>query len=572
MLDLVIQGATVVDGTGSPARRGDVGVQDGRLVAVGDVDDDARSTIDADGRVVAPGFVDPHTHYDAQLLWDPSASPSNAHGVTTVIGGNCGFTLAPLDPADADYLRRMMARVEGMPLPALEAGVDWEWRGFDEYLARFDGGLGVNAAFMVGHCALRRLVMGERAVGDETTPGDIDAIRARLGESLAAGGLGLSTTRAFTHDDGDGNPVPSRHASVHEVLTLCEEVGAHEGTTLEAITDGCLNGFSPDEVELFGRMSATAHRPLNWNVLTIDAKDRGQVDHQLGASDRARELGGRVVALTMPVLVGMNMRFSSFCALFLIPGWREVLDLPMPERMTQLRDPEVRRRLDAQAHSDEAGVLRRLSGWGRYEIGDTYSEANASVRGRRVADIAAERGTSEFDTLLDVVLADELRTVLWPVPTDDDADSWRLRAEIWQDDRVLIGGSDAGAHLDRMCGAPYPTAFLADCLRGHQLLSLEQAVRMMTSAPADLFGLRDRGRLVPGAIADLVVFDPATVAAGPVHMVADLPADSARLVADAEGVEGVYVGGVATVRDGRPTGALPGGVLRSGRDTATVLT
>src|SRR5688500_3110551 len=272
MLDVVVRGGTVIDGTGAPSREADVGVRDGAVVEVGKITEDARRTIDADGMAVAPGFIDPHTHYDAQLFWDPSASPSNLHGVTTVIGGNCGFTLAPLDPDDSDYLRRMMARVEGMPLEALERGVDWSWHSFGEYLARFDDGLGVNAAFMVGHCALRRLVMGEAAVGEAASAEQLDAMRQLLAESLQAGGLGLSTTRAYTHDDGDGAPVPSRHATPEEVLALCDEVSRHPGTTLEAITDGCLNGFSDDEIDLFTRMSVTANRPLNWNVLTIDAK------------------------------------------------------------------------------------------------------------------------------------------------------------------------------------------------------------------------------------------------------------------------------------------------------------
>jgi N-acyl-D-aspartate/D-glutamate deacylase len=571
MLDLVLRGGTVVDGTGAPGVRADIGVRDGRVVSIGTIDEDARTVVDAEGMVVTPGFVDPHTHYDAQLLWDPTASPSNIHGVTTVIGGNCGFTLAPVDPADADYLRRMMAQVEGMPLKALEDGVDWDWREFSDYLDRVDGkGLGVNAGFLVGHCALRRYVMGADSVGSTATLEQIDAMRALLASSLEAGGLGFSTSRAFTHSDGDGEPVPSRHAAPEEVLALCDEVRHHPGTTVEAITDGCLNGFSDEEVELFGQMSATAQRPLNWNVLTVDAHDPARVEHQLRAADRAAELGGRVVALTMPILVGMNMNFGSHCALFLIPGWADVLRLPLAEKHAKLADPEVRRELDARAHSDEAGVLRRLADWSSYRIGDTFSAANEGLGDKTVGEIAAERGTSPFDTLLDVVSADDFRTVLWPSPTDNDTKSWELRAKVWLDGRVLIGGSDAGAHLDRMCGAPYPTAFLADCIRGRALITLEQAVRLMTSVPADLFGLRHRGRIEEGGFADLVVLDPAEVDAGPVTMVADLPGGTSRLVADSRGIRHVFVGGTETVRDGVATGALPGRVLRSGRDTDTV--
>ena len=247
-----------------------------------------------------------------------------------------------------------------------------------------------------------------------------------------------------------------------------------------------------------------------------------------------------------------------------------MLRLPRAEAIAKLRDPEVRRELDERAHSEEAGVLRRLTGWGTYRIGDTFCEENAPLGGKTVGEIAAARGTTPFDTLLDIVIADDLQTVLWPSPTDDDPASWALRAKVWTDERVLIGGSDAGAHLDRMCGAPYPTAFLADCLRGRRLLPVEAAVRLMTSVPADLFGLRHRGRIAPGSVADLVVLDPATVDAGPIRLVADLPGGTSRLVSDSVGVRHVFLGGVETVRDGVATGALPGHVLRSGTDTDTV--
>ena len=226
--------------------------------------------------------------------------------------------------------------------------------------------------------------------------------------------------------------------------------------------------------------------------------------------------------------------------------------------------------LNERAKSKEAGVVGRLAGWGGYRIGDTFSAANEGLSGRIVRDIAAERGVSDFDALLDVVIADDLRTVLWPSSTDDDPDSWKLRSELWQDPRILIGGSDAGAHLDRMCGAPYPTGFLADCIRGRQLISMESAVRLMTQAPASLFGIRDRGTVVEGAFADLMVFDPATVDAGPIRMSTDLPGANKRLVADSEGMKYVFVAGEETVVDGAGTNARPGTLLRSGRDTDTV--
>src|SRR6185312_1066664 len=250
MLDVVIRGGTLVDGTGAPSRRADVGIRDGRVVEIGKVgDEDAAETIDADGLVVAPGFVDLHTHYDAQLFWDPAATPSNLHGVTSMIAGNCGFTLAPVTPEDADYLRKMMAKVEGRPLPALESGVPWTWRSFGDYLNALDGRTGLNVGFLVGHCALRRNVMGTDAVGNEASPEQLDAMLRLLSESIAAGGLGFSTTLSFTHSDGDGKPVASRWASRDEVLALCSAASGHEGTSLEYVTDGCLRGFSAEEIE-----------------------------------------------------------------------------------------------------------------------------------------------------------------------------------------------------------------------------------------------------------------------------------------------------------------------------------
>ncbi|HUC04901.1 MAG TPA: amidohydrolase family protein [Acidimicrobiales bacterium] len=571
MLDYVIRSGTVLDGTGAPAREADVAIDDGRVVAVGAVDDAARTELDAAGLLVAPGVVDPHTHYDAQLFWDPHASPSNVHGVTTVIGGNCGFTLAPINAEDADYIRRMMAKVEGMPLTALEQGVPWTWSTFGEYLDALEGRLGLNAGFLVGHCALRRKVMGAARAEEVATDDEIAAMRALLAESLEAGGLGFSSSQSRTHSDGEGNPITSRYADRREILAFCDEVANHEGTTLEYITNGCLDSFSPEEVDLMTTMSVTARRPLNWNVLTVDARSKDRIAHQLDASSAAAQAGGRIVALTMPTLVPMNMSFRTHCALFLIPGWGDVMGLPAEERIKKLADPATRADLDDLAHRKEAGVFRGLARWGSYVIGDTFAPANEGLAGRTVAEIAAERGTAEFDTLLDIVVDDDLRTVLWPNTDDGDDDTWTARADIWNDPRAMVGGSDAGAHLDRMCGSTYPTAFLADCLRGRRLVSVEKAVHMMTGQPAALFGLRDRGILAPGMRADVFVFDPRTVASEPARLVHDLPGHAPRLTAGSLGVVRVLVNGVETVRDGVATGALPGSLLRSGADTRSVV-
>ncbi len=569
MLDYLIKGGNVIDGTGAASRVTDIGVRDDRIVSIGAVDEPAREVVDADGLMVTPGFVDPHTHYDAQLHWDAYATPSSLHGVTSVIGGNCGFTLAPLKAADADYTRRMMAKVEGMPLEALEHGIDWSWESFGEYLDRLEGRIAVNAGFLVGHCALRRYVLGAEASERQSGPREVEQLVRLLEECLTAGGLGLSTTRSSTHNDGDNHPVPSRVASEAELLELCDVVGRYPGTTLEAIVEGCLRGFSDAEVELMAQMSARANRPLNWNVLGVAAGQEERTAQQLRPSTRAAEIGGRVVALTMPIFADNNMSLGTFCALWLIPGWQEILSLPRDEKIAKLRDPSVREQMRAAARGT---VFERLADFSKYRIGDTFSPANRRYEGRLVTEIAAEMGVHPADALVDITSADDFKTVLWPLPAGDGPEDWEARRRLWAEDTVLIGGSDAGAHLDRMLGSSYPTRFLADSLRGRRLVSVERAVELMTDAPARLFGLVDRGRIAEGAYADLVVLDPTTVDSGPARRVYDLPGDSLRLTAESTGVERVFVNGRPVIRSGQPVGELPGRVLRSGRDTATVTT
>lgn len=570
MLDLLIRDAQIVDGTGAPARHGDVGISNGRIVAVGEVDDPAAKTVDAQGQTLAPGFVDLHTHYDAQLFWDPTASPSVQHGVTTVFGGNCGFTLAPATSDQHDYLTRMLARVEGMPLDALRAGLDWGWASFGDWLGRLDGRIAVNAGFLVGHSALRLAAMGDDAVGGEATPEQIDNMVAVLHDALAAGALGLSTSQSPTHNDGSGQPVPSRGASRDELVALAAGLRDHPGTTLEAIIAGCLSGFTDEDIALLTDMSQAADRPLNWNLLGVSAANPDGHERQLRAYEAAAQRGGRVVALTLPQAMKIRLSFLSGFVLDGLPGWRDTMHLPVPERLAALADPQVRRRLADGAASKEAGMLRGLAQWDRLILVETFAPENADATGRSVGEVAAARGGEPFDTLMDIVIADELRTGLSPPLTGDDGADWRLRAQVWRHPGAVIGGSDAGAHLDMMCGAIYTTALLGRGVREHQVVTLEEAVRLITDVPARFYGLTERGRIAPGWHADLVMFDPATVDHGPERTRYDLPSGAPRLVADAHGVTSVLVGGVEVCHDGAATGAMPGTVLRSGRDTQTV--
>jgi N-acyl-D-aspartate/D-glutamate deacylase len=568
MLDLVIRGGTVIDGTGRPGRRADVGVRDGRIVVVGAVDEPARRVVPADGLTVSPGVIDIHTHYDAQLYWDHAATPSCFHGVTTVLGGNCGFTLAP--HAGGDYLMRLMARVEGIPLEALEAGLPWDWSSFEEWMSRLDGRLAVNAGFLCGHSALRSIVMGDAAAARAATADEVERMIATLHASLDAGALGFSSSQTVNHNDGDGRPVPSRFATAEELLALAGAVSAHPGTSVEWITTGVLNGFTEQEIDLLAGLSLASNRPVNWNALGVTASEPDAHWRRLDASTIAAKRGATVVALAVPVAMSTRLSFLTGFILDGVPGWKEVLSLPVPQRIAALSDRAVRDKLAAGAASDEAGLLRVLLDWDRVTIGETFSPATASSAGRTGRQLADDTGTTALDAILDVVVADELRTGMQTAPMGDDEETWRMRAETWSDPRVVVGGSDAGAHLDIICGAVNTSVHLGPNVRDRGLLPLEQAVRQLTDIPARLYGLRARGRVAPGYWADLMVFDPATIGPGPVRTVTDLPAGASRLYGEAVGVAHVVVNGTPIVSHGVLSGDEPGVLLRAGRDTETV--
>jgi N-acyl-D-aspartate/D-glutamate deacylase len=337
-------------------------------------------------------------------------------------------------------------------------------------------------------------------------------------------------------------------------------LAGHDRTQLELIIPGCLNGFSDDEVDLMVDLCLAADSPLNWNVLGVSAS--GNHEHQLAASSRAAERGARVVALTIPQSMRIRLSFLSGFVLDGLPGWREVLGTPVDERLRLLADPAVRARLDAGAHSDDAGVLANLARWDRFTVAEAFTDETRASEGRTIGEIAAARGVEPFDALLDIVVADGLRTGLRPaLPAEDDA-TWQARAAVWRDPRAVVGASDAGAHLDMFCMAGYSTFLVGPAVRDHGLLSLEEAVRLLTDVPARLYGLAGRGRIEVGAHADLVVFDPATVGPGRERTLDDLPGGASRIVVESHGVERVLVAGTEIVADGSFTGATPGTVLR----------
>ncbi|MBM45445.1 MAG: aminoacylase [Acidimicrobiaceae bacterium] len=565
MFDVVIRNGLVVDGTGAPGRIVDVAVKDGRIVAVGKVSESGISEVDAEGLVVAPGFVDVHTHFDAQVFWDTTLSPSPLHGVTTVISGNCGFTIAPLEPEHGDYMMQMLARVEGMPLTSLQQGVPWNWRTFGEYLDAIDGSLMPNAGFLVGHSALRRTVMGERSVGEFASDDELQAMKDLLAESIEAGGLGFSSSWAKTHNDADGDAVPSRHASQRELVELCAVLKDTPAVALEFIPT--IERFDNEVYQLLTDMSVAADKPLNWNVIFVNARQADLIEEKLQASNFAAQQGGRVIALTAPMPAESRLCFESGFLLDTLHGWREPMALSSDEKLALLSDPDRRNKLneDAQKPSAFRGVAR----WERLTVGEVSKQGLKHLEGRTIGDIAEELGQTPWEALCEIVVEDDLKTGLYPPAAGDNEESWALRQELWNDERCLIGASDAGAHLDFLATFNYSTYLLA-AARDRDLLTLESAVQKLTDVPARLYGLKDRGRIEEGWCADLVIFDPEKVAPAEIEVREDLPGGAWRLYSEAIGVHHVFINGEQAVRDGQFTDARPGTLLRSGRDTDPV--
>ncbi len=569
MLDLIIKGGMLIDGTGAPRRQADIGIQGGRIVEIGRVGEPATQVIDAGGLAVTPGFVDVHTHYDAQILWDPLVTPSNLHGVTTVIGGNCGFSIAPMVPQHVDYVTRMLAKVEGMPLEALVAGLDFKWQSFGQFLDRLEGKIAVNAGFLAGHSTIRRVVMGERATASKATAEDLNNMCSLLRECLADGALGFSSTWHLLHNDGDGNPVPSRAADAAELVALAGVANGFPGTMLE-FAPGVYAEWGDRETQVMIEMSLAAGCSINWNPARVRETDPATVERQLRPGTRAAERGASIVALAYPFPSSTQLSLSRPYVYDSLPDWRDTMNLPLEERMLAFADPAVRRRLEEGAGRTVQIPAKYAVNWSKLRFSRIASAALRGFLGKTVGEVAQASGKSAFDTYLDIALADGLNTyVSFPIDADDD-ESWRMRAALLRDPRTVLGGSDAGAHLDSICNATLSTRLLREFVKERGLLSLEEAIHMITDAPARFCGLRERGRLEVGWHADIVVLDPDAVAPHPLELRHDFPAGAARLYAGADGIRHVVVNGVETLRNGQPTGQRHGTVLRSGRDTQSV--
>jgi N-acyl-D-aspartate/D-glutamate deacylase len=579
VLDLLLRNGSLVDGTGAPARRADVGVADGRIVAVGGDagGSPATRTLDVDGMVVAPGFVDVHTHYDAQVFWDGALTPSPFHGVTTVMAGNCGLTLAPIADEHQDFLVRLLARVEQIPVDALNAGVEIRWRTFAELLDAIDQQpLAINFGMLAGHSAIRRVVMGSAASSDAATSAQRDAMAAILRDALAAGGFGLSSSTARNHRDGDGRPTPPNFASADELLALAEVLADFPGTCLEYIPGSFMTGFDDDDVRTMADMSARANRHLNWNTVMISPSDPDLWRRQLSASEVAGERGGWVVPQAIPHNFRTRTDFLDAELGFRnLPGWDTLFTVDATERRRLLADPATRAHL---RHSLDTAVnpftaLYRDS-LPRIVVNDVDDPAKfGHLVGQPLGQLAEQRtdGGDALDALFDLAVATDLGVGLCRFAYDErDSAVHEARHEMLRDPRVLLGASDGGAHLDGTVNTEYPTATFAELGRERGWFTVEEIVHRLADVPARLYGLRDRGRIAEGMRADIVVFDPETIAPGECQLVHDLPGGARRLVAHADGIDRVMVAGTDVVVGGKLTGETPGALLRAGRDSVTV--
>jgi N-acyl-D-aspartate/D-glutamate deacylase len=558
---VVVKGGRVVDGSGLPGFTADVEMCDGRITAVGRVPVGDAQVIDADGLVVAPGFVDVHTHYDAQLHFEPSASPSSWHGVTTVVIGNCGFSLAPAKTADVPWLLRMLSRVEGMSETALTAGVSFAGGSMGDFLDGLDGRIGVNVAAYAGHAALRRFVMGEEASHRGATQDEIAAMCELLRESLDDGAIGLSTSQLELHRDHEGNPVPCNLATREELVALSHVLGDSPRGAIEIFprTFGERDGYDDDDAELLLQMAEASAKPIHGNVLgTFPASPDGW-RRNLAVAERAAARGLRIYPMLVLNPKGVHFSLDSTFIFDEYPTWRAVLTSPMHNRIDRLTDAAFRTRLAAELADPSLGSLN-LS-WHEVVVVATRDEAHRKLEGRSVADIAADRGMSGIDAMLDLAVAERLETMF--AIRRNIAERERAVIEQLVDHPMLMAGSsDGGAHLLTFCGADYTTRLLTDWVPAP--LTLERAIAKLTFLPAMSMGLWDRGLIRPGMAGDLVVLEPDRLAVGAVRMARDFPAGASRLVFPSTGYHATLVNGEVATRDGESIGARSGHVLRGG--------
>ena len=558
--DLVIRGGFIVDGTGAPGKTGDLAVSSGRIAEVGTVSGRGAREVDAGGLVVAPGFIDPHTHYDAQLTWDPLASCTSWHGVTTIVTGNCGFTLAPCRPEDRLTLMKMLEYVEGMSLDAMQKGIRWEFETFREYLDALDRlPLAVNVAPLIGHSAVRQYVMGDAAWERGATSEELERMAAEVRLAMAEGAVGFSSTTNMNHVGDRGRPVPSRLGSDREL----EYLAAAMGSTGRGIVELTIGGSRRDrvaEVERYMELARAARRPVTMV----------SVRHNPGRPDEHREILARVDAAWKE---GLRLHPQGTCSpltsTFTITNgfvfgryeaWRRVLEAPVTGWRAILSDPAFRREF-----RDTVGKTALFNGdVAPLRVKRAVAPALQRFNGLTVVEVARVVGKDVIDSFFDMVLEDDFRTEFLAATMNTDAGSV---AEIFMHPAAVLGLSDAGAHITMFSEAGQTSQLLGHWVRERQAISLEAAVRLITGAPAEIFGIPDRGRLAPGLAGDVTVFDPASIACHAEEIVNDMPDGGPRYVSRASGIRWSFVGGEPVIRDGRlpepRAGAGPGKVIRA---------
>jgi N-acyl-D-aspartate/D-glutamate deacylase len=555
MYDLKISGGTIVDGTGAARVAGDVGIKDGKVVALGAAPEEAARTLDASGRIVSPGFVDIHTHYDAQIIWDQLVSCSPWHGVTTIVMGNCGFSVAPTRPVHRDLIMRTLENVEGMSVEALRAGLtmDWPFETFPEYLDAVQSrGCAVNVAALLGHTALRMYVMGEESTERSATPEEVAAQKRLLREGLEAGALGFATSRAVTHVGYDGRPVPSRLADPSEIIEIASALGEVPNAVMQATVG---RGLSHKE---FAQIAELTGRNVSWTALLSGVPNQ---DHREELR-RAAEIQGRGLPVFPQVAVQPIQFEMSWKAPFIYEALRcfnPVSKADLEGRKALYADADWREQFKEKA--GPGGVI--FDRWARTTI--SWYPTDPSVEGRNVQELSDELGRNPVDVMMDMALDADLDMRITQDVINYDTNSIQ---ELLEDPTTVIGLSDAGAHASQLCDAKYSTEFLSTFVRNRQNFTLEQGVHMLTQRPAQVFGITDRGTLEVGKPADVVVFDAAEIGHLGKQRVFDLPGGADRIISEAKGIDAVIVNGTVIRQAGvdqvAPGTSLPGALLRNG--------
>jgi len=559
MTDLRIENGLVIDGSGAPRFEADVAIDGGRIVEVGKgAGAAAARVIDARGQIVAPGFVDMHTHYDAQWFWEPTASSSCWHGVTTVLTGNCGFTLAPVTTqADRSYVQRLFSQVEGVSMSLLDECLDWNWQSFGDYLDRIRPALGVNVAAQVGHSALRHQAMGADAYAREASQAEIAAMAAELERSLAAGAIGFSTLQADFEKGPDDMPVPSQLASHDELRELAAAVGRAGGGLVTVSPQPGAADISETYQQLMVEMSKSADSTVLWNAFQHRWDQPERWRDLLEYMRRAEDAGARVFSVAKCQRLDLEFDLKSTRLFAWFPTWHEAIFLPDTEKRVRLADRSARAKMHAE-FTDPAQGPTQMAARERLIV-LLESPSHADWVGRNMLDIAHETGRNITDVILDLVLEDDLETrFVYRGLMNGDMDAVR---KILVGPHCLPGVSDAGAHLDMDCGVDFTGCLLGHWVREEGILSLEEAVRRLTSMSFEVLGANGRGRLAPGHAADVVIFDPDTVGAGPREWLQDVPGGGRRIVQRAIGVDRVLVNGEVLIERGEHTGALPGQIV-----------